>query len=259
MDELFVPRLIELAEKYRAAGQLRAETEEGAVRVRCDKGDFRFFYDLSSPRDVPGTISVPMFHWQQKRRYSELKGLLDRGVVEPALAMRIKHIAPRDGFARTLKALFLEETELFEFVTGGRVNSVFADLCGDEYTNCLLSTDGNIKAAMELGFSPEGSEPVLLHEVVARTGVASDLPVDTQMLQYPIYVLRGGETKIYNEVDFELYGLDNTQADCIRFILWVLSDTSRVAPLQQEHAHLEKVWQAAVTASEGLCRTAVEE
>ena len=44
------------------------------------------------------------------------------------------------------------------------------------YTNCIMSTKNNLKASMELGFLPDGSEPVLLHEVVARSGIASDLP-----------------------------------------------------------------------------------
>ena len=114
--------------------------------------------------------------------------------------MRIHHIVPHGEFTHTLKDILVFETDLFEFVTRSKVNRVFADFSGEVYTNCIMSSESNVKVSMEVGFSPDGSQPVLLHEVVARTGVASDLPVDTQMVQYPIYVLKGGETEVYNEI-----------------------------------------------------------
>lgn len=258
MDANFVPKLKELADKYSAAAIDSVQLLDGAVLVKCDKGDYCFFYDFNKDYSDVDAIAVPLFHWQQKRRYSELRGLIDRKMVYPALSMRIHHIAPHDNFTRTLKDIVVFETNLLEFVTRSRVNKVFADFSGEVYTNCILSTVDNIKASLELGFSPEGSEPVLLHEVVCRNGTASDLPVDTQMNQYPIYVIKGKETEVYNEIDYELYGMDNTQADCIRFILWALTDVARVGLLREEFAHLEKVYAAAVAASNDLSYTDVE-
>ena len=258
MDGNFVSKFKELAQKYSAADIEAVQILDGAVKVTCDKGSYCFFYDFNKDYSGENAVAVPMFHWQQKRRYSELRGLLDRKMVTPALAMRIHHIVPHDQFTRTLKDIVVFETNLFEFVTRSRVNKVFADFSGEVYTNCIMSTEDNIKASMELGFSPDESEPVLLHEVVARTGIASDLPVDIQMTQYPIYVLKGKETKVYNEIDYELYGMDNAQADCIRFMLWALTDVSRVDQLREDYAHLEKVYEAAVAASADLRYTAVE-
>lgn len=258
MDMNFVSKLKELSEKYSAAVIEEVTLLDGAVLVNCDKGSYCFFYDFNRDFSDVDAIPVPMFHWQQKRRYSELRGLLDRKMVYPALAMRIHHIAPHDNFTRSLKDIVVFETNLFEFVTRSRVSKVFADFSGVVYTNCIMSTADNIKASMELGFSPDGSESVLLHEVVCRNGTASDLPVDIQMNQYPIYVIKGKETTVYNEIDFELYGMDNTEADCIRFMLWALIDVTRVGQLREEFAHLEKVYAAAVAASENLSYTNVE-
>lgn len=258
MDGNFIPSLVELAGKYAAAQDVRVTLEDGAVCVCCDKGQFRFFYDFSRALPEDEYTNVPLYHWQQKRRYSELRGLLDRKVIEPALAMRIHHVVPRDAFTRSLKDLLVFEVNLFEFVTRARVNRVFADFSGEVYTNCILSTADGLKASLELGFSPDGSEPVLLHEVVARTGVASDLPVDIQMTQYPIYVLKGEKTQTYNEIDFELYGMDNAEADCVRFILWALADAERVDALRESWTHIDKVCQAAVSASANLSYTFVE-
>lgn len=259
MDASFISGLLELVEKYKAAEDVSVRLVPGAAEVKCDKGAFRFFYDFDKSFPEDEYTNVPLYHWQQKRRYSELRGLLDRKMVTPALAMRIHHVVPHDDFTKTLKDIIIFETDLFEFITRNRVNRVFADFSGEVYTNCIMSTEDNVKASMELGFSPDGSEPVLLHEVVARTGIASDLPVDIQMSQYPIYVLKGRETDTYNEIDFELYGMDNTQADCIRFIIWALSDTARIDALRDGYAHAEKVYRAAVASSESLSYTFVEE
>lgn len=258
MDADFIPKLRELAEKYNAAQDLQVELEDGAVKIRCDKGCFRFYYDFSMKLPEDGYTAVPLYHWQAQPKYIQLKGLLDRKMVTPALAMRIHHLVSRGEFTRSLKDILVFETELFQFITGQRVDKVFADFSGDVYTNCIMSTEGNVKASMELGLLPNGSEPVLLHELVCRNGVASDLPVDIQTVQYPIYVFKGKETRKYNEIDFELYGMENTQADCIRFILSVLKEPERVKTLQESFSHIENVYQAAKKASAALCYTSVE-
>ena len=258
MDANFIPKLLELTEKYRAAEDLKVSLEDGAVLVRCDKGSFRFFYDFNmEPRDDCYT-PVPLFHWQAQPKYLQLRGLIDRGMVEPAPAMRIHHMVSHDAFTRTLKDIVVFEANLFEFITRSTIDHVFADFSGMVYTNYIMSTKNNLKASMELGFLPDGSEPVLLHEVVARSGIASDLPVDIQTVQYPIYVFKGEKTETYNEIDYELYGMNNTEADCIRFILWALTDSTRIQQLQADYAHLEKVWEAAEKASAVLSNTEVE-
>ena len=259
MDTNFVSKLLELSQKYKTSTIEKVDLIDGAVLVKSNVGTYCFFYDFEKDFSNLDAVAVPMFHWQQKRRYAELQGLIDRKIVYPALSMRIHHIVPHDNFTRSLKDIILFETNLFEFVTRSKIHKIFADFSGNTYTNCIVSSDKEIKGSLELGFSPDESEPVLLHEVVCRNGTASDLPVDTQINQYPIYVIKGERTDVYNEIDFELYGMDNTQADCIRFILWVLSDVERVQQLQDDYNHLENVYNAAVSASATLTYTIVED
>ena len=258
MDNNFIPKLIELAAKYNAASDVTVTLEDGAVKVTCDKGSFRFFYDFTSVMPVDGFQNVPLYHWQAQAKYIQLRGLIDRGMVEPALAMRIHHMVSHDAYTKTLKDIVVYEANLFEFITRAKLNKVFADFSGEIYTNCIMSCENNVKASMELGFLPDESEPVLLHEVVARTGIASDLPVDTQTVHYPIYVFKGKETVTYNEIDYELYGMKNVEADMIRFILWALTDTARISELIKDYAHMENVYAAAVKSSATLAYTEVE-
>lgn len=257
MDEgYFIPYLKELAAKYSVADDLNVTLDKGRIVIDCSKGRFAFVYDFALPEGGEG-CTVPLLHWRGKRRTVELRNIVKTGMVEKPLAMRIHHIVPRGEFDSSLQDILAYETDLAEFITGQRVDRIFADFSGMEYTNCIASTEGNIKLSMELGFSPEGSEPVLLHEIVARTGIASDVAVDTQTMQYPIYVFKGKEVEHYTDIDNELYGLENTQVDCIRFILQVLAEPDCIPELQDKGEHLRRVWEAAEQSSRNLIYTGV--
>lgn len=253
MDGRYAKSLAELAVKYAVAEQgLQAEFEPGAVLVKCSRGSFRFYYDFDAAQPDDSFVNVPLFHWRCKRRYQELKNILDAGMIREPVAMRVKHIVPRDMLAGTLHALLTQEADLAGFILGHAVAEVFADLRGDDYMNCIASTDNGIKISMELGFLPDGSEPVLLHEIVAKTGIASDVTVDTQTQQYPVYVFRGKETITYNDIDDELYGFEPVQADSLRFILWALSDPARLEELRRSAGHEAMVWAAATRSAENI-------
>lgn len=258
MDRKFIPYLKELAAKYSVSADMQVALEDGAVTVACDKGAYRFFYDFARSYPEDGFRNVPLYHWELKRRYVELRNIVDTGMVKTPLAMRIHHIVPKDAFTKSLKDIIVFEAGLAEFIIRQSITKVFADFSGETYVNCIMSTDGNVKISMELGFSPDESEPVLLHEVVARTGIASDVAVDTQTQQYPIYVFKGRETLKYTDTDAELYDIDSTQADAIRYILWALTDTARIDAVCAHHTHNEKVFEAAVSAGINVRYTDVE-
>ena len=82
--------------------------------------------------------------------------------------------------------------------------------------------------------------------------------VDTQTQQYPIYVFKGKETLTYTDIDAELYDMENTQVDSVRFILWALTDISRIEALRENYAHIEKVYEAALAANASVRYTKVE-
>ena len=250
-DKLFVPYLKELADKYSAASDIQVELKEGEICLQCDKGSYSFFYDLAKYEASAGKTAVPLLHWRNKRKYIELKNILKTKMIEDVRGMRIHHIVPKDEFNSSLMNILAYESDLVEIITGEKIDKIFADFSSDVYTNCIVSA-AKLKISMELGFFPEGSEPVLLHEVIARTGIASDVVVDTQMQQYPIYVIKGREVDHYNEIDNELYGLDNTQADCIRFILGVLANPDAIPALQEQGNHLVSVYRAAEEATKVL-------
>lgn len=256
MDERFVPLLREMTQKYTPAGSVQAQPAPGEIALQGAQGAWRFYYDFTLP-DAPDRL--PLLHWRAKRRYVELRNILLQKLVEHPLAVRIHHIVPRDAFAASLQDVFVQETDLVEFITGQPVTKVFADFCAGEYVNCILCTAGGVRVSMELGFSPAGSQPVLLHEVIGKTGIASDVAVDTQTQQYPVYVFKGPDTATYTDVDAELYGLENTQADCVRFLVWFLQNADgEQGGLRRQARHLQAVWQAARYSGENAVYATVE-
>ena len=96
------------------------------------------------------------------------------------------------------------------------------------------------------------------HEIIGKNGLACDVVVDTQTQQYPIYVFKGKETLTYTDIDAELYDMENTQVDSVRFILWALTDISRIEALRENYAHIEKVYEAALAANASVRYTKVE-
>ena len=257
MDEKsFAAHLAELAEKYLAAQDLAVALEPDAALVRWQGGSYRFAFRQGHPCAEQGSLLLA--HWRAKRRYAELRNIVEQGMIGRPLAVRIHHIVPKDSFFTSLDDLIAMEADLLEFLCGQKVDRVFADTSGGVYANCIVSTTGGVKASMELGFSPAHSEPVLLHEVVGKAGIASDVAVDTQTRQYPIYVFKGPLTERYNDVDEELYGVEDTEADCIRFILSALTRPEELAKLEEQKKHLAQVCAAVRRASGERCYTKVE-
>jgi hypothetical protein len=229
-------KLLELSEKYRVAEINRIDFEHGNIMVSCEKGQFRFF-QTGSQESMEGsgdTIDVPLFYWRSKRRYIELRNILINGIVRYPSGMRSKHICS-DG---SLNDLLIREMDILEFVLNDKINKVFSSLDKEnQYCNLILATKNGVKASMELGILSNITEPVEMHEVICNTGIVSDMAVDTQVEHYPIYVYGKGKTEVYKDIDYELYGMDNDDADRIRFITAVLADNSQIEALKNQYTH----------------------
>ena len=251
-EKLFASKLEELNEKYSITNPVSVSFEDGAILTETEDGRrYRFYYTFSDLGACEEEGQIPLLHWRVKRRYTELKNLLTQGMVKKPLASRIHHMVSPDDFTHSLADIIFMECDLIEWITDNRIDSAFASM-KDQYMNGILSTDGNVKVSMELGLLPEGSEPVLLHEIIAKTGILSDTVVDTQIEQYPVYVYRGKETVIYTDIDYELYGLTQTECDAIRFILNFLSNPEMKTELQEKARHLSQVIAACMKAQKEM-------
>lgn len=258
MDQaLLSQKLEEMARKYSIASQTQVGFEPGAVTVRWDGGHCRFTYDFAQEPKQDGLENVPLLHWRQKRRYRELCNILSQELVKTPLAMRIHHIVPKDGFTRSLTDVLFMEADLAQWICGQEIDRVFASMDGS-YLNGIFSTTGGIKVSAELGIVADGCEPVLLHEVIGKTGILSDVAVDTQTRQYPIYVFKGPETQVYDDIDDELYGLSQTECDAVRFILWALGGPERREQARQSAGRNQAVVAAVRKAAQSVAYTPVQ-
>ena len=133
MDEgYFIPYLKELAAKYSVADDLNVTLDRGRIIIDCSKGKFAFVYDFALLKEGREGCTVPLLHWRSKRRSVELRNIVKTGMVEKPLAMRIHHIVPRREFDSSLQDILAYETDLAEFITGQKVDRIFADFSGME-------------------------------------------------------------------------------------------------------------------------------
>ncbi len=241
-----------LIAKYRLAKIENISGDSAGTIITCNKGVFNFFCDFS-PKEIQreGT-EVPLFTWRKERRYFEMRKNLIDGIIRDPVGMRIKHIAPLDT---NLANLLVREVDLAQWILGERVNKVFASST-DNYCNAIFSTDKGIKISAEIG-TAQTRTPILLHEVIAKTGVITDTAVDTQIENYPIYLYNSQGTKIYNDVDFELYGLSYDDIAKVRFIVSVLVDPTIVCELQEAYRHAMAVFKTAQKSAASIKNLAV--
>ncbi len=249
MEDQFISKLSMMAEKYSLADKLYAELDNGAFKISCNKGNYRFFYDFNSTISEDQFINLPLYHWQSKRRYIELCNIVHNDFIGQPIAMRIQHMVSPNEYVNSIKDIIIFESNLVEFITQQKIKRVFSDFHENTYLNCIMSTDNGIKISLELGLLPKESEPVLLHEIIGKKGIASDVTVDTQTQQYPIYVFKSNETQTYSDIDNELFGLNNSQIDCIRFILKFLKNTNHKDALIADFMHMERVYNAVLKAN----------
>lgn len=187
IGEYVITSIQYLVSKYRLTDISGIEVQpNGSVRINCNKGTLNFFTCFSKNDFPKGQLDTPLFRWRSERRYIEMRNNL------------------RDG------------------LVGDMVNRVFASIYDVRYCNAIFSTRKGIKISMEIG-AAQTNEPVLLHEIIAKGGIITDLAVDTQVEHYPIYLYDSNGTKTFNDIDFELYCLDNDEITQVRFITSGLS------------------------------------
>lgn len=253
---LFSEKLIDLCSKYDCASEVQPYFQDDALTLRCSKGCFRFCYRVADALQGTESTSIPLMHWRYKRSNIELRNLLLQGMVNTPLACRVQHMQANDDFVLNVEDILYMECDLAEWILDDKIARAFSSL-SSSYMNAIFSTDQSVKISAEFGTLPKGSQPVILHEIIAKTGIVSDVAVDTQTRQYPIYVFQGPNTQSFSDTDFELYGLSQSECDAVRFILDVLRNPVCVPTLLNQARHLHKVVTAVCTSAKQLTYAAV--
>jgi hypothetical protein len=180
---------------------------------------------------------VPLLAWRVRRKFVELKKIIEDSVIENVCLFRFCSMGSKDKWS--LFSLLYREMDLFEFIGNGKIVSVQAVISDPEVGNVILRLDNNTLCSIEISIQMPADTPMIdRHEVIARRGVTSDLVVDTQVPQSSIYSYTKKGEKRYTDVDMELYGFDELQIDHIRSSFQVLKSPKLIGQLQQQHKHL---------------------
>ena len=180
---------------------------------------------------------IPLLSWRFKRKFIELKKIVDESVIEDICLLRFCCIGDKEKWS--LFSLLYREMDIFEFIGNGKIISVQGVINGNDTGNIILRLDNNALCSIEVSTQlPSGMPMIDRHEIIARRGVASDVVVDTQIAHSSIYSYTQEGEKRYTDVDMELYGFDDTQIDHIRSAFEVLKQPELIQTWQSQHKRL---------------------
>ena len=180
---------------------------------------------------------IPLLTWRVKRKFVELKKIVEESVIENVCLFRFCCMGSKDKWS--LKSLLYREMDLFEFIGNGKIISVQAVISDDEVGNVILRLDNNALCSIEVGVQMPPDTPMVdRHEIIAQRGVTSDMVVDTQIPQSSIYSYTNKGRTQYTDVDMELYGFDETQIDRIRSAFQIFKNPGLTEQWQKQHEHL---------------------
>lgn len=179
---------------------------------------------------------IPMQPWRYNRKIIELRKLIaDKTVEHPCM---FRFCALGDISKWTVRSLIYREFDLCEFLGDSPVVSVQAALNG-RAGNIIAKLLNGIICSVEIGaLLQKGAEMVDRHEIIARRGVASDIVVDTQRPQSSVYLFTEKGEKKYKDVDFELYGLEETDIDIVRSVFEACKQPDLQKSFVERHKHL---------------------
>ncbi len=186
---------------------------------------------------------VPLQPWRSDRRYVELYKLVDNNTIENVCLLRFSHST--DGQTSLAETLY-REFDLTEFIGHGRIVSLNAVFTGGRTGNVIVKLDNGVIGSVEVGnLLPAGKDDLERHEIVARRGVANDLPMDVQIPLQSIYTYTEDGEAGYRDVDFELYGFSEKGIALIRAQYDFFKDTAKAEWHRKQHKHLTALVDAA--------------
>ncbi len=184
-----------------------------------------------------GENQIPLLTWRLKRKFTELKKIVDDATIENVCMFRFSSMGSKDKW--DWASLLYREMDLCEFIGNGKIVSLQAVISNSQTGNVIMRLDNNILCSVEISTRmPAGSDLIDRHEIIAQRGVASDLVVDTMIPQNSIYSYTEKGEHHFRDVDEELFGFDESQIDQVRSAFQVLKQPELVQQLQAQHNRL---------------------
>lgn len=209
---------------------------------------------IGSLRLLPGNLfmesalahrDVPLLSWRTRRTFRELRQIVGEAVVENACLLRFSYFAP-PGHG-SLASLVYREIDLFEYIGGGKVESVFAVWGGRHTVNLIVKAFSGLLGCIEISLQlPPGVLPQERHEVIGRRGTACDRVVDTQVPQHSVYFFGRGGDQQYTDTDGELFDFDQQATDHVRGALELFKSPGLKDVWMDQHRHLVEVVRASI-------------
>ena len=165
---------------------------------------------------------VPLFPWRHARRFTELRGLVERGQIGTPLSCRFGYFVPKT--VPSVDNLLFREFDLFEWITGEAITEIHTSMNGPRTANVIIQGKGGIVGAIETGATlPVDADPIDRHEIVASDGIASDRVVDVKTPAHSVMLFADDAAATFDDVDAELFGLNVEEVGLVRAAYAILT------------------------------------
>ncbi len=185
----------------------------------------------------PEENQVPLLTWRLKRKFLELKKIVEDATIENVRMLRFSCMgAEMNGIG----IRYYTGNWIYVSLSGvGKLSPCRQLSIWEQSGNAILKLDNNIICSVEISTRmPAGSDLADRHEMIARRGVASDLVVDTMVPQNSIYSYTDDGENRYRDVDMELYGFNEEKIDHVRSAFQVLKQPGLMQQWKLQHQRL---------------------
>lgn len=165
---------------------------------------------------------IPILTGRYHGKLRGMKGIINDKLLGKLSSLKTYSFAPK---YINLKSLIYKEIDLAQWLLNSKVEYVMSFIKNDKVANIISKMKNGTVCTLELATTlPINSRPQFKHELYSTHGILSDRVVDTQVAQDSIYLFNNEEKVIrYNDIDFNLYGLSESEIDLVYAIYNILS------------------------------------
>ena len=141
----------------------------------------------------------------------------------------------------SLDQLIYREVCIAEFILHSKIKKITA-FVNENAANIIAVMEDGTTANLDLGNTmAPGSHIQCQHRLITKHGMANDLSVTDMTVQHQVYVFSEEGTKVYDDDEYYLYGLEEQEVETVLTIHGILTGHISAESWPEDHIRYEKM------------------
>lgn len=222
------------------------EIRQGVEKLLKIRGREIPEFSLEQPKEDGFT---PILLWEGKRiplfttRYDpRIRHIAAYGnKTEENSALNVYAFTGRDV---SLDQLIYREVCIAEFILHSKIKKITA-FVNENAANIIAVMEDGTTANLDLGNTmAPGSHIQCQHRLITKHGMANDLSVTDMTVQHQVYVFSEEGTKVYDDDEYYLYGLDEKEVETVLTVHGILTGHISSESWAEDHCRYLKMIEA---------------